>query len=139
MAAEFSQLTEKVNEAQAQIEAITGKGRDELRAQVEQAQSKAEQQADHIKAKTAPTKAGAAADWQAMQDKWQSHIAQLHQRAGDKKAERDVRKAGQKADAAEVYAEDAVGFAIAAVQEAEYAVLDATLARSDADALAGRS
>ena len=42
-----------------------------------------------------------------------------------------------KAETAEDYAEDAINFAIAAVQEAEYAVLDAVLARSDADALAG--
>jgi hypothetical protein len=31
-----------------------------------------------------------------------------------------------------------VDFAVAAAQEAEYAVLDAILARSDADALAGK-
>lgn len=48
----------------------------------------------------------AATNWQAMQDKWHSHIAQLHQRAADKKA--------------------------------EYAVLDAALARSDADAFHAR-
>jgi hypothetical protein len=36
------------------------------------------------------------------------------------------------AEAAEHYAQDAVSFAIAAVQEAEYAVLDAALARADA-------
>jgi hypothetical protein len=44
-----------------------------------------------------------------------------------------------RAEAAEDYADDAISFAIAAVQEAEYAVLDAVLARSDADALAGAS
>jgi hypothetical protein len=36
-----------------------------------------------------------------------------------------------------MYAEDAVNFAIAAVREAEYAVLDAALARSDANTLVG--
>ena len=48
-------------------------------------------------------------------------------------------KAELKAETAEDYADDAVSFAIAAVQEAEYAVLDAVLARSDADTLAGTS
>ncbi|HXT90992.1 MAG TPA: hypothetical protein VN714_17200 [Trebonia sp.] len=51
--------------------------------------------------------------------------------AARKKAERDVRRAEA--------AEEAVGFAIAAVQEAEYAVLQAALARADADALTGAS
>jgi len=137
MSADFSQLTEKVNEAQAEIKATMSKGRNEMQAQVERAQSKAEQQADEMKNKAVETKEEAATGWQAMQDRWQAHIAQLHQRTVDKKVERDVRKAEMKAEVAEDYAEDAIGFAIAAVQEAEYAVLDAALKRSDADALAG--
>ena len=139
MSADFSQLAEKVNEAQAQIKGTMSKGREELRAQVEQAQAIAEQQADEMRANNAEAKEEAATNWQAMQDKWHSHIAQLHQRASDKKAERDVRKAELKAEAAEGYAEDAIGFAIAAAQEAEYAVLDAALARSDANTLTGAS
>ena len=110
MAADFSQLTERVNEAQSEI-----------------------------KAKGAQKKAEAATGWEAMQDSWRSHIAQLHQRAADLKAERDLHKAQKKAEHAEAKAEDAIGFAIAAAQEAEYAVLDAALARLDADALAGSS
>ena len=81
----------------------------------------------------------AATGWEAMKDKWQSHVADLHHKAGDKKAEMDQAKAAMKADAAEDYAEDAVNFAIAAVQEAEYAVLDAVLARADSDSLAATS
>lgn len=117
MTTDFSQLTEKVNEAQAQIQETMRKGRDALRAQVEQAQDKVEQQADQMKAKAAQSKDDAAAGWQGMQDKWQAHIAPLHKRAADKKAERDVREAQTKADAAEMYAEDAINFAIAAVAE----------------------
>jgi hypothetical protein len=135
MSADFSQLTEKVNEAQAQIKGTMSKGRDELRAQVEQAQAIAEQQADEMRANNTQGMEEAATNWQAMQDKWHSHIAQLHQRAADKKAERDVHRAELKAEEAEGYAQDAIGFAIVAAQEAEYAVLDAALARSDADAL----
>ena len=70
-----------------------------------------------------------------MKDKWQSHVADLHGKAAGKKAEVDRRKAEIRAEAAEAYAEDAINFAIAAVQEAEYAVL----ARSDADTPAGTS
>jgi len=41
------------------------------------------------------------------------------------------------ADGAEADADFAVDYAIAAIEEAEYAVLDATLARMEADELAG--
>jgi hypothetical protein len=51
----------------------------------------------------------------------------------------DLRKAELGAEAAEDNADDAVSFAIAAVQEAEYAALGAALARSDADTLADTS
>jgi hypothetical protein len=139
MAADFSQLTDRVNEAQAEIKATLAKDRDRLRAQVQQAQGKAEQQADEIKAKGAQKKADAATGWEGMQDRWREHIAQQHQKAAERKAERDLRKAQKKIEDAEADAEDAIDFAIAAMQEAEYAVLEAALARSDADALAGGS
>ncbi len=51
--ADFSQLTERVNEAQAKIKAAACTSRDELQAQVEQAQTTAEQQAEEIKAEAA--------------------------------------------------------------------------------------
>ena len=46
----------------------------------------------------------------------------------------DAKKVRHRADAAEDDAVDAVAFADAALEEAEYAVLNATLARMDADA-----
>ena len=120
--ADFSQLTEKVNESQAKIKAAASDQNVDLTVGT---------------AKAAQTQTEAATGWQAMKDKWQSHVADLHQKADDKKAERDARRAELKAEAAEDYADDAVSFAIAAVQEAEYAAMDAILARYDADALAG--
>jgi len=59
----FSQLTDKVNEAQANVQAAMSKDRADLQAQVEQAQSSAEQKAGEIKAqrrgeRTKPPPAG---------------------------------------------------------------------------------
>jgi TolA-binding protein len=135
----FSQLTEKINQAQAKVEATAHQTREQLQADVQQAQASAEETAEEIKAQAARGRDAAATGWQAMKDKWQSHVSDLHDKAAGKMAEMDQAKAGVRADAAEDYAEDAINFAIAAVQEAEYAVLDAVLARSDADALAGAS
>ena len=121
----FSQLGHKIDEAQAKVAAAASKSRDELQAEVEQAQSSARQKADEIKAQAARGRDEAATGWQAMKDRWQAHVADLHDKAADKKAEVDRRKAEIRAEAAEDYAEDAINFAIAAAQEAEYAVLDA--------------
>jgi hypothetical protein len=53
-----------------------------------------------------------------------------------KKAEHDLASAQRDADWAESDAVNAVDFALAAAEEAEYAVLDAALARANADAMA---
>jgi hypothetical protein len=47
----------------------------------------------------------------------------------------DRKKADHRADEAEADAADAIDFALYALDEAEYAIIDATLARTDADAL----
>jgi hypothetical protein len=135
-AVDFRQLTESVNEAQVKIKAAASQTRDTLRAQVEQAQHDAEEQAVLLQAETAQAKGQASPDWQSMKLKWQAHLQDLHRKAEDKKAQADQRKAEIRAEKAELDADDAVSFAIAAVQEAEYAVLDAVLARSDAETMA---
>jgi hypothetical protein len=133
----FSELTDRINQAQVKVEAAARQGRDQLAAEVQQAQVSAEQKAEEIKAQAARSRDEAGAGWQTMKDKWQTHVAHLHDKTAGKKVELDQRKAGFRADAAEVYAENAIDFALAAVQEAEYAVLDAVLARADAEALPG--
>jgi hypothetical protein len=54
------------------------------------------------------------------------------------KAERDLRLAVRRADDAELDAADAIEFAISVLDQAEYAVVDAAIARADADDLALR-
>lgn len=62
----FSQLGQRIDEAQAKVEAAARQSRDELQAEVEQAQSSAEQKADEIKAQAARGKDEAATGWQSM-------------------------------------------------------------------------
>lgn len=131
----FNELAQKVSEAQVDIKAALNKSRDELVAQVDQAQTTAEQQADRMNAKSPQKRAGAEAGWKALKEKWHAHLAKLHRKAEDRKAEHDASTAQVKAEMAEGDAYDAVDFALGAVQEAEYAVLYAVLVRSDADAL----
>jgi hypothetical protein len=134
-AVDFDQLTETVNDGQAKVQAAATKTRADLRALVDQAQQKAERQAEMMHQKGDQAKGQAAAGWQSVKEKWQANIQAWHRKVADKRAENDQRKAEAKADTAETYAEDAVSFAIAAAQEAEYACLDAVLARADAESL----
>ena len=77
-----------------------------------------------------------AAWWSGVQKSWDDDIASIRGDIESKKAELDVKAAQQKADDAEADAKFAVKYAYWAVEEAEYRVLDAALARKDADSKA---
>jgi hypothetical protein len=64
------------------------------------------------------------------------NLMRIRDRIDERKAEHDANKAGRRAEAAEADALIAIDFAAAALSEAEYAVLDAALARMEADELA---
>ncbi len=74
-----------------------------------------------------------------MQQSWDERAAQVREHAESKKTEHDVRTAERKADTAEADATFAIDFAYATVVEAEYAVLDAALARTEADEAAAHA
>ena len=57
----------------------------------------------------------------------------------DRRAEHDLDRANKRAENAEGDAAFAIDYAVAAIDEAEYAVLDASLARMEANELAGAS
>lgn len=137
--ATFDQLTDAVKQAEAEIKASATRNREQLQAQVQQALTGAQQRANQIQTQATQAGGEAAAGWKSMKDKWQAHVSDLHNKAAGKKTELDQKKMAMRAEAAEGYAQDAVSFAIAAVEEAEYAVLDAALARADAQARTGMS
>ena len=68
-----------------------------------------------------------------MQRSWNEHISRVREDLEDKRAKHDVHVARDRADDAEEYASFAADHAYSAVAEAEYAALDAVLARMDAD------
>lgn len=74
--------------------------------------------------------------WADMQKSVSAGFSALRTKVDDHHAARVVDRAERNADYAELDAEDAVDFAIYAMQEAEYSVLVAAVAREDADAAA---
>lgn len=73
--------------------------------------------------------------WQGMKDSFHDWFAKRRVEGDYKSMDRDVTKAGKKADKAEDNAIDALTFALSSIDSAQVAVLDAIQARSYADEL----
>ena len=71
--------------------------------------------------------------WEDVQEAWNQAIAKVREDVEGRKTEHDLHKAQRRADWAEDDARFAIDFAYSAIGEAEYAVLDASLARMQAD------
>ena len=104
---------------------IGGKAQDTqaaIRGQLENVRKRIEQDREKVSAAKA-----AAKTW------LEVHSSATAGRVAQWKAERATHKLQQRADSAEQYAEDAVCVAMAAIDEAEQAALEAWLARHEAD------
>jgi hypothetical protein len=74
--------------------------------------------------------------WTDMGRSWDEHLARVRERVETKKKQHDVKAAQRDADEAMAYASYLIDYTYAAVDEAEYAVLDAVLLQKEADELA---
>jgi hypothetical protein len=79
----------------------------------------------------------ARADWlrSDLKARAQEKMAETKEAIKDWKAKRETQKLNARADRAEAYAADAIEFALASVDEAEGAILDAAVARMDANSV----
>jgi hypothetical protein len=75
------------------------------------------------------------ADWRAMQAGIDKQVKAMQADMDTRKHERDVKAAGQHAEAAKARADWAASYAVAASEMARMAALDADAARREADAL----
>ena len=94
----------------------------------------AKNSADDLKSAAADAQDEASHWWGEVQNNWKSHDA-VRANADEAKANLDAKVVLRRADRAEVDAAAAVAFAYAAYEEAEYQVLNAALARMDAEAV----
>jgi hypothetical protein len=129
-------LADRAKEAEENIEHSKEEGQAELMARVQEARESSEKQAAELKTGTSGAKAKASKWWTDVQDDWNKHIDKVRKDVDNRKDEHDVKRAEHRAEHREDDADAAVAFAYAAFEEAEYAVLDALLAREEADELA---
>lgn len=133
---QLSELSDRVKKAEDFVTVARTKNRAAL-----------DSQRELLKSSIGESKARAEADATAAQSKVQSwwgatrsavdeRFGTLHARLDERRAEHDVKRAEHLADEAEEDAVYAVQFAISTLDEAEYAIADAVIARADADDLA---
>jgi len=131
--AQLKALADRASEAEANVQAAKTKQQAELRQQVDAAQESAAKGAADLKASADFAKDDASQTWNEVQSKWNAHVAAIRQSAEGAKTNLDAKRAERRADHAEAAAAASIEFAAAALEEAEYQVLNAALARSEAD------
>lgn len=129
----LTRLATRAKEAQTRVAEVRAEARADLERDVASARDSAQEQADKLRQSAEKSKAGISGRLGDVQRSWNEHISRIREDLEDKRAKHDVQVAQRRADDAEEYASFATDLAYSAVVEAEYAALDAVLARMDAD------
>jgi hypothetical protein len=135
----FGELKDQVVKADRDIIAVAEKDEPAIQTKVDDARREADQHAVELKATTQRAGTDPQSHWQEIQADWDRHIERMRGRLDSAKAGYDLSVAETKAESAEADALNAIAFAASAVIEAEYATLDALLARRRAAAVASSS
>jgi hypothetical protein len=134
---DLRRLADRAEEAEKHAAAAKDKATAEIEQDRDRSRQVAEQQAEQLREAADSGRGKISEWWSDVQRDWNRHVAKLQESIESKKAEIDLDMAQKDADHAEADARFAIEFAYSAIGEAEYAALQATLARKEADQLAG--
>lgn len=127
LSARAKRTEELVAAAQAKNQAALHGQREQLKSSINAFRAQAEAGKEEVQSWWEETRA-------AVNDRF----AKLRAKSEEHRAERDVKRAQRRAEAAELDAVYAVEFALDVLDQAEYAVADAVIARAEADELASQ-
>ena len=130
---ELTKLATRAKEAETRTVAARDKAQADLEREVESARTAAQAQAEKLRQGAESGKAEVSGWWTDVQKSWNAQAARVREDVEGKKEKHDVHMADVRADDAEGYASFAIDLAYSAVVEADYASLDALLARKEAD------
>jgi hypothetical protein len=136
---ELTKLAARAKEAETRTTAARDEARADLEREVESARAATQAQAEKLRQGAEEGKAKASGWWTDVQKSWNAQVAKVREDVEGKKEKHDVHMAQVRADDADGYASSAIDFAYSAVVEAEYASLDAVLARKEAEQMAAES
>jgi hypothetical protein len=132
---QLTKLAARAKELEEHAAAAQAKARSELEQDVQRARDSAEAQGDALRASAEDSKRGVSSWWDGVQQSWNEHMSVARQNLRDAENAVDVKTAQMDADQADDDAAFAIDFAYSAIDEAEYAVLDAILAHKNLDEL----
>jgi hypothetical protein len=118
------------------VEAAKQKNKADLEADVDDARASAQAQAEVLHSKAEVNKGKISAWWHKLGMSWKDHVAAVRKNARERKAAHDLKSAQRAAEQADDDAAYAIHYADAAIEQAQYSVLDADLAHRHADELA---
>jgi hypothetical protein len=132
---QLSDLANRAKQLEDHAGAAKQKGKADLQADVNNARESAQAKADELRKSADARKGRISAWWDSMQRSWREHVGAVRKNAEDRRAGHDLKAAQKAADLADEDASFAVDYAYAAIEQAEYSVLDADLAHMEADEL----
>jgi hypothetical protein len=133
MSNDLERLSVRAKQAEDRGAAAKAQARDQLQKAVAEARDSTQKTADELRADSAAA-ADRADKWaDNIQRSWDEHLTRARKRIDARKAQHAADRREADAADAESYADYSIDLAYSAIAEAEYAVLDAVLARQDAD------
>jgi hypothetical protein len=130
---DLRKLSDRAKTAEDHAAAAKNQAGAELERSVTNVRNSAEAEAKKLQAKTQAAGQRASDSWGDVQTSWNAHLAKARRNVDQRKADFKASDAGDRADWAEWNAELTIDYAYSAIEEAEYAVLDAILARREAE------
>jgi hypothetical protein len=135
----LSELAQRARDAEDRARAATEEAKDKVRQRADEASDSARKKADELKQRSDAVRQEASDRWAEVHRDWAKHIDQLQSKFAETKAKQDRAWSQMDADLAADDARAACAFAVAAVDEAESATIDAILAQMEADEVAART
>jgi DNA anti-recombination protein RmuC len=133
---QLKRLAARTHEMEDRAAAAHQKARADLERDVEAARESSKANAEAFRESMDASAAEVSAWWTDVGRSWDEHLAKMRQHIDEKVAAHDLKSAKRDAEDANAYASYLIDYCYAAVEEAEYAVLDATLAQMEFDQLA---
>ncbi len=125
---QLTRLAARAKEFEDRAAAAKTMAKSDLEHDVKAARDSAQAQSEALRKSASASKGKISAWWDSVQRSWDEHLAAVRENINDRKAAHDLSAAQWAADQADIDASFAIDYAYAAVEEAQYAVLDAELA-----------
>ena len=133
---QLSKLSVRTKVLEDRAAAAKDEARADLEQEVKAAREASQANAEALSKSIETAQAEVWVWWDGVARAWDQHVATVRQHIDDRVAAHDLKAAQRDAEEADAYASYLIDYTYAAVEEAEYAVLDAALAHMRADELA---